>query len=124
MRPSSWSTAWRHTQHPLKHPACPRQLDASARTNRGSRHRPEHIVGISKTTYALATPRCLEWNHDPQRTSTNRGPPHPIAGVLVLLGRPDNGDHDLWVRTGRGRLVPRDGASPWRRANHHRGSAI
>jgi D-alanyl-D-alanine carboxypeptidase len=25
----------------------------------GSPHRPEHIAGISKTTYALATPRCL-----------------------------------------------------------------
>jgi hypothetical protein len=25
----------------------------------GSRHRPEHIAGISKITYALATPRCL-----------------------------------------------------------------
>src|SRR3954469_11252754 len=105
MRPSSLSTAWRQTQHPLK-------------------DRPDHIAGISKTTYALATPRCLEWRHDPQRTSTNRGPPHPIAGVLVLLGRPNNGNYDLWVRTRRGRFVPRDGAWPWHRANDHRGSGI
>jgi hypothetical protein len=33
--------------------------------NRGSRHQPEHIVGISKTAYALATPRCVDWRHDP-----------------------------------------------------------
>ncbi len=33
-----------------------------------------HIVGISKTTYVLATPRCLEWRRDPQATSTNHDP--------------------------------------------------
>src|SRR5919204_1662694 len=66
-----------------------------------------HIVGISKTTYVLATPRCLEWRHDLQRTSTNtnpsdsdsqvpcrrpayrhrgdrRSPWLPVAGLLVL----------------------------------------
>jgi DNA-binding CsgD family transcriptional regulator len=73
-----------------------------------SRHQPEHIVGISKTTYVLATPRCLEWRHDLQRTSTNNDPSdsqdpcrrpasrhrgarcsprRPVAGVLVLDGR-------------------------------------
>jgi hypothetical protein len=69
-----------------------------------------HIVGISKTPYVLATPRCLEWRHDRQRTSTSndpsdsdsqdpcrrparrhrgdrRSPRLPIAGVLVLDGR-------------------------------------
>jgi uncharacterized protein DUF1360 len=30
-----------------------------------------HIVGISKTTYVLATPRCLDWRHDLQQTSRN-----------------------------------------------------
>jgi hypothetical protein len=30
-----------------------------------------HIAGISKTTYVLATPCCLNWRHDLQRTSTN-----------------------------------------------------
>src|SRR3981081_4694342 len=71
------------------------------------------MVGISETAYVPATPRCLDWRHALQRTGTNSGPPHPIAGVLVLLGRPNDGDYDLWVRTGRGRLVPRDGA--WQR---------
>src|ERR671935_82155 len=37
-----------------------------------------HIVGISKTAYVLATPRCLDWWHDLQRTSTNSSPPYPI----------------------------------------------
>jgi hypothetical protein len=36
--------------------------------------RAAHIVGISKTAYVLATPRCLEWRHDLQRTSTNNDP--------------------------------------------------
>jgi D-alanyl-D-alanine carboxypeptidase (penicillin-binding protein 5/6) len=45
---------------PPEHPARPVWPDASARANRGSRHQPEHIAGISKTTYALATPRCLD----------------------------------------------------------------
>jgi LAS superfamily LD-carboxypeptidase LdcB len=37
-------------------------------------YEPAHIVGISKTTYALATPRRLDWRRDPQRTSTNTDP--------------------------------------------------
>src|SRR5262249_24053582 len=66
------------------------------------------IVGISKTTYVLATPRWLEWRRGLQRTGTNtdpshswdprrrpagrprgdrRGPRPPVAGVLVLEGR-------------------------------------
>lgn len=43
--------------------------------------------------------------------------------VQVVL-RTTNGNYDLWMRAGRGRLVPRDGASLWRYANHHRGSGI
>jgi hypothetical protein len=54
---------------------------------------------------------ALTGRHDLQRASTNSGPPHPIAGVLVLLGRPNNGNYDLWMRAGRGRFGPRDGAS-------------
>src|SRR3954453_17444197 len=67
-----------------------------------------HIVGISKTGYVPATPRCLEWRHDLPRTSTNNDPPDsedparesahrhhgdrrsprlPVAGVLALCGR-------------------------------------
>jgi len=83
----------------------------------------QHIVGISKTTYVLATPRSLNWRRDLQRTSTNSGRPHPIAGVLVLPGHPANGNYGLWMRAGRGGLVPRAGASVWRYANYHGGSA-
>jgi hypothetical protein len=39
---------------------------------------PAHIVGVSKTAYVLATPRCLEWRRDLQRASTNSSPPCPI----------------------------------------------
>src|SRR3954447_12702174 len=69
-----------------------------------------HVVGISKTTDVLATPRCLEWRHDLHRTSTNndpsdsdpqdpcrhpasrhggdrRSPRLPVARVLVLEAR-------------------------------------
>ena len=69
-----------------------------------------HIVGVSKTAYVLATPRCLQWRCDLQQTSTNndpsdadsqdpcsrpagrhrgdrRSPRLPVAGVLVLDGR-------------------------------------
>ena len=35
---------------------------------------PAHIVGISKTTYAPATPRRLQWRRDLQRT--NHDPSH------------------------------------------------
>ena len=33
-----------------------------------------HIAGISKTAYVPATPRCLHWRRDLQRTSTNNVP--------------------------------------------------
>ncbi|HMC71253.1 MAG TPA: hypothetical protein VKJ07_19010 [Mycobacteriales bacterium] len=46
---------------------------------------PAHIVGISKTTYALATPRCLEWRHGLQQTSTNHDP-HGMAGIWPSRG--------------------------------------
>ena len=72
-------------------------------------YEPAHIAGVSKTAYVPATPRCLEWRRDLQRTSTNsapsdpdsqdpcrrparrhrgdrRGPRLPVAGVLVLDG--------------------------------------
>ena len=42
-----------------------------------------HVVGISKTTDVLATPRCLEWRHDLQRTSTNDDPSDSDSRILV-----------------------------------------
>ena len=71
-------------------------------------YEPAHIVGVSKTAYVPATPRCLQWRRAPQTTSTNndpadpdsqeprrrparrhrgdrRGPRRPVAGVLVLV---------------------------------------
>src|SRR5437588_11244075 len=42
------------------------------------------IAGISKTTYVLATPRCLKWRHDLQRTSTS-SPPFPIDHPRCLF---------------------------------------
>ena len=49
-----------------------------------------HIAGISKTTYVLATPRCLEWRRDlqqPARTTTRRIRIRRIrvAGLLVVI---------------------------------------
>jgi hypothetical protein len=38
---------------------------------------PAHIVGISKTGYVPATPRCLEWLHGLQETSTTDASPDP-----------------------------------------------
>src|SRR5215203_5385357 len=72
-------------------------------------YEPAHIVGISKTTYVLATPRCRDWRRDLSPASTNndpsdldseapcrrparrhrgdrRSPRRPVVGVLVLDG--------------------------------------
>lgn len=85
----------------------------------------QHIVGISKTAYVPATPRCLDWGHDLQRASTYSCPPHSIAGVVVLLlGCPENRDHGVWMRVGRGPLVPRDGSALWGCADSRRGRGI
>ena len=88
-------------------------------------YEPAHIVGVSKTAYVPATPRCLEWRRDLQPTSTNSAPPDPdsqdpcrrparrprgdrrsprppVAGVLALDG----------VRITPSRTVPR--GAPWR----------
>jgi serine-type D-Ala-D-Ala carboxypeptidase (penicillin-binding protein 5/6) len=58
---------------------------------------PAHIVGISKTPYVLATPRCLEWGmthreparattrRRPTRTTTPRIPRVLVAGLLVVI---------------------------------------
>jgi hypothetical protein len=36
--------------------------------------RAAHIAGVSKTAYVLATPRCLDWQRDSNRISTNNDP--------------------------------------------------
>jgi D-alanyl-D-alanine carboxypeptidase (penicillin-binding protein 5/6) len=41
-------------------------------------YEPAHIVGVSKTAYVLATPRCLQWRRDLQATRTHSSPPCPI----------------------------------------------
>src|ERR671925_97047 len=41
-------------------------------------YEPAHVVGISKTTYVLATPRFPDWRHDLQQTSTHSSLPSPI----------------------------------------------
>src|SRR5918995_114877 len=51
---------------------------------------PAHIVGISKTAYVLATPRCLDCRRDPQQTSTNEDPSDSdsqirVASLLVVI---------------------------------------
>ena len=50
-------------------------------------YEPAHIVGIPKTTYGLTTPRCLDWRHEPNRTSTNDDPQElrPAAVGLVVV---------------------------------------
>jgi hypothetical protein len=42
-----------------------------------------HILGVSKTTYVLATPRCVDWRRDLQRTGTNSSPPYPKTVLVV-----------------------------------------
>src|SRR5258708_13075402 len=56
----------------------------------------QHIAGIPKTTYVLATPRCLDWRHDLQRTSLRqplprqpapaRRPPRRLGMIPLSLG--------------------------------------
>ena len=98
-------------------------------------YEPAHIVGVSKTAYVLATPRCLEWRRDLQRTSTNNDPPDsdsqdpcrrparrhrgdrrsprlPVAGVLVLDGAASPSATLLPRREHRGALGEADGAVP------------
>jgi len=47
-----------------------------------------HIVGISKSAYVLATPRCLDLGRDLQRTSPKKDPAvrrRRVAGLLVVI---------------------------------------
>ena len=97
-------------------------------------YEPAHIVGVSKTAYVLATPRCLDWRRDLQRTSTNndpsdsdsqdprrrparrhrgdrRSPRLPVAGVLVLDGVAAS-PVDVLRSEHRGALGEADGAVP------------
>lgn len=84
----------------------------------------QHIVGVSKIAYSPATPRCLDWTHDLQRTGASSGQPHLVAGTRVLPGRHGDRNHGLRMRAGRGRFVPAAGAPLWRTANHYGGGRI
>src|SRR5260370_20549114 len=56
----------------------------------------QHIAGISKTTYVLATPRCLEWKRDlqgttlrhplPRQPAPARRPPRRLGMIPLSLG--------------------------------------
>jgi len=71
---------------------------ARQRLNRGGPRRFHNlVVGISKTAYVPATPRRLDWRHDPQRTGTDSGRPHPIACALAFCRHSGNGNHGLRV---------------------------
>jgi D-alanyl-D-alanine carboxypeptidase (penicillin-binding protein 5/6) len=61
-----------------------------------------HIVGISKTTYVLRTPGCLDWRHDLQQTSANSSSPHTIDRAprrLRLCGMTKTPQPDYGTRT-------------------------
>ncbi len=100
-----------------------------------------HIADVSKTTYALATPRCLDCRHDLPRASTNndpsnsdspdpcgrpatghrgdrRSPRLPVADGLVLANVLDS----VLARNGRitHRRPPQSGSwCAWRSADQH-----
>jgi hypothetical protein len=83
------------SQHPrvTLYPAAPVPDGGLATALQG----PAHIFGVSKIAYVLATSRSLQWRYDLLRTSTLPGSEHPIGGVMVLLGRPNDGNYDLWL---------------------------
>jgi putative ABC transport system ATP-binding protein len=58
---------------------------------------PEHIVGVSKTAYVLATPRCLDWRHEENTTAAGR-PCHggPAQRGLFDRGSPRYYTHQWW----------------------------
>jgi hypothetical protein len=43
-------------------------------------------------------PAALTGGHDLQRASPTSGLPHPAGGVRLLFGRPERGNHRLWLR--------------------------
>jgi hypothetical protein len=47
-----------------------------------------YIVGIPKTTYGLTTPRCLDWQHESNRSSTNNGPQDSASRSTAASGTP------------------------------------
>ena len=44
-----------------------------------------HIVGIPKTAYGLTTPRCLDWQHESNRISTDTAQGNPGAAGRTRL---------------------------------------
>ena len=93
-----------------------------------------YIVGVSKTAYGLATPRCLDWRHDLPRTSRTNHPSdfrapgrqpagrrrgrsrsaigHQAAGVLLIDGRSPHRRPGAFRRDHHAALGEADGAVP------------
>jgi hypothetical protein len=44
-----------------------------------------HIAGISETAYGLTTPRCLDWQHESNRTGQARTGYRRHRAILALL---------------------------------------
>ncbi len=45
-----------------------------------------HIAGISKTAYALTTPRCLDWRHESNEAVSRRSWPLAVLALVALIG--------------------------------------
>ena len=93
-----------------------------------------YIVGIPKTTYGLTTPRCLDWQHESNRISTNNDPqdsqahrrrpgrrhrcdhrnPRPSVSIVIgaLVSEVLRGDHGGTTTEADGAVTEADGALP------------
>ena len=65
--------------------------------------RAAHIVGVSRTAYGPATPRCVDWRHDCTRHHHDQGPAgfvraalsasSLVAAIAMMLGRSSDSRH-------------------------------
>src|SRR4051812_36998501 len=81
-----------------------------------------HIVGISKTPYVLATPRCLDWRGVLQRTSTTSGQGDPDSQPPRRRPAPQRGDRRRRRLCVAGVLVVDGVLAPDGRGTHRRPS--
>jgi LytR cell envelope-related transcriptional attenuator len=77
-----------HRSPPAPPPARPCNPPATNAIGRTLRcYEPAHIVGISKTAYALATPRCLDWRCDVQQThAASRSTRRALLAIVQEIG--------------------------------------